>query len=155
MAGLDREPIYAALLARLAELVPGTLKSVSRRLPPAAEPPLPTEQPCLFVPCGDEIPEFQPRMPYKWLPHLAIILYARTDDAAQAPSSALTPIIKAIEAKLQWRQGDGFPAPGSPTTLGQLCEWVRIVRVEYGEGVATGQGIAFIPLEILAVEDVR
>lgn len=153
MAGLDREPIYAALLARVAELVPATLVAVSRRLPPSADPPGPTEQPCAFVPCAREVPEFTPRQAYEWTLDLAIVVYARTDDPAVAPSSLLTPIVKAIEAQLQWRSTDGgMPAQGTPTTLGGLCEHVAIGVVEYGEGVATGQGVAVITLEILAVE---
>lgn len=154
MAGLDRESIYAALAARLATLVPTTLVSVSRKLPPAQVPGA-LEQPCAYVPAAKEVPEFTPRMPYKWTLHTEIILYALTGDPNVAPSSLLTPIVKAIEAALQWAAGDGFmSAAGSPTTLGQRCEWVRIGSVEYGEGILDGQGIALIPLEILAVEGV-
>lgn len=151
MAGLDRESIYAALLTRL-QTVPGLL-SVSRRLPPAG-PTGPLEQPCAFVPCGKEVPEFTPRMPYVWTLHPSIILYANTADPNVAPSSLLAPFVKAVEAALQWQAGDGPPAPGAPTSLGMRCEWVRIGTVEYGEGIVDGQGVAFIPLEILAVEGV-
>lgn len=153
MAGLDREAIYAALLARLATLAPGTLVSVSRREP--LQPPGALEQPCAFSLASREVPEFTPRMPYKWMLYPEIVVYALTDNPAVAPSSMVTPIVKAIEAALQWQAGDGFmSAAGSPTTLGQRCEWCRITDVVIGDGIVDGQGIAAIKLEILAVEGV-
>lgn len=149
MAGLDREAIYAALLARL-QGVTSLTQGVSRRLPPAV-PPGPAEQPCAFVPAGKELPQYVPQQPMRWVLHTAIILYARTDDPSQAPSSLLAPLVKDVETALQWQAGEVPFNPGGATTLGGKCVHCAIGDVEYGEGTLDGQGVAFIPLEILAV----
>ena len=147
--GLDREAIYAALLTRLSGVA--SLLTVSRRLPPAA-PPGPAEQPCAYMPCGKEVPQYVSRLPLRWSLQLALVIYARTDDPSQAPSSILTPIVKDIETALQWRPGEGPVAPGAATTLGIVgVMHVTIGHVEYGEGTLDGQGVAFIPVEIVAM----
>lgn len=147
--GLDREAIYAALLARL-QTVSGLL-TVSRRLP-AVVPPGIAEQPCAYVPVGKEVPQYVSRMPLRWTLHLTVLVFARTDDPSQAPSSILTPLVKGIETALQWQPGEAPVSPGAATTLGVAgVLHCTLGPVEYGEGTLDGQGVAVIPLEIVAV----
>jgi hypothetical protein len=147
MAGLNRESIYAALLTRLQGVQ--SLKSVSRRLPP--EKLGAVEQPAAFLPAGKEIPQYNAPTPLRWTLHPMILVYATTDDEDLSPSAQLAPLIKDIEAALQWKAGETPPAPGGPTTLGNTCVHCIISEVEYVEDTAGGQGVVFMPLEILAV----
>jgi len=147
MAGLDRESIYAALLARLQGIQ--SLKSVSRRIPPQDIGP--QEQPAAFVPAGKEVPQYMASLIMRWLLHPAIVLYASTDNESLSPSTQLAPLVKDVEAALQWQPGESPVNPGGATTLGGTCVHCIINEVEYVEDVSGGQGVVFMPLEILAV----
>src|SRR4051794_4430954 len=103
MAGLDRESIYAALLARLAAIA--SLKTTSRRVPPDPKDIDPGDQPAAFIPAGKEVPQYAAALPMRWTLRPAIILYATTDDRSLSPSTQLSPVVKDIEAALQWRAG--------------------------------------------------
>lgn len=149
MAGLDRESLYAALMTRLAAIA--SLKTTSRRVPPDPKDIDPGDQPAAFIPAGKEVPLYVPALPMRWMLRPAIILYATTDDRSVAPSSQLTPVVKDIEAALQWRSGETPVNPGGPTTLGNACVHCIISEVEYIEDPVGGQGVVFMPLEILAI----
>ena len=150
MPGLDREAIYAALLAKL-QAVASLTGGVSRRVPKA--PPGPLEQPCAFLEVDEEVPNYASEHQLTWMLHLSLLVYARADDPAQAPITLLAPIVKDIEAALQWAPGDNGPLNiGGSTTLGlRSVSHCVMARVRYGDGREDGQGIAFIPILILAV----
>jgi hypothetical protein len=149
--GLDREAIYAALLTRL-QTVASLTQGVSRSMP-QSWPPGPLEQPCAFIPASEEVPEYRANMPARWTLKLTVLVCAVTDQAGTAPSTLLAPLVKDIESALQWRAGDSFYAfggPGTWTNLGGLCTHCCITGVAYAEGKLTGQGFAYLDLEILA-----
>lgn len=149
MPSLNRESIYAALLARLAAIT--SVKTTSRRVQSDPKAVDPADQPALFVPAGKEVPQYVPAQPMRWLLRPAIILYATTDDASVSPSTQLAPIVKDIEEALQWRAGETPVNPGGATTLGNTCVHCTISEVEYIEDPVGGQGVVFMPLEILAI----
>src|SRR6266478_895480 len=150
MAGLDRSGIYAALLAKL-QAVASLTGGVSMRVPKAVPGPL--EQPCAFLEVDEEIPDYASERQLKWTLHLSLAVYAQVDDPAQAPITILAAIVKDIETALQWKGGDNGPINiGGSTTLGlRSVSHVVMERVRYGDGREEGQGIAFIPITILAV----
>lgn len=148
MAGLNREAIYAALATRLATI---NGLQVFRRLPPSPQAPHQSEQPCAFLPVDKEIPARTPRGSTIWTLSTEIVLYQRTDDQGNAPATPLTALIASIEGALQMKAGDmRIDYPSSGTTLGGLCESCHMGTVQYGEGVEDGQGIAIIPITIIA-----
>ena len=147
MAALNREAIYAALATRLATI---SNLQVFRRLPPSPQAPHPAEQPCAFVPADKEVPRRTARGSSVWTLSTEIILYQRTDDQGSAPATPLTALVQSIEAALQMKAGDLRIDPSSGTTLGGLCESCDMGPVQYGEGVEDGQGIAIIPITIIA-----
>lgn len=150
MAGLDRESLYAAILTALSGINSPAIQTVSRRFRDL-DKVQPNEQPAIFLVTGDETGVYSDRgRPAQWVLEPAIFVYARTDDAATAPSTVLNPILTAIETALQNVPGDQFPAPGSPTTLGGRALHCRIVKTLIGEGAASGQGVAILHLNILA-----
>jgi len=150
--GLNPEPLYAALAARVAAAASLTA-GVSRRMPPSNQVG-PAEQSCAFVPAGKHTPINTPGGVPMWRIDTVIFVYARTDDPGQAPSSMLNPLVQDIEAQLRWQAADGLAlgkGPGTWGTLGKLCEHCEITSVEYAEGIPDGQGVAFIHVQILAV----
>jgi hypothetical protein len=151
MAGLDRESIYAAAAAKLAA-IPG-LVTFSRRFRDI-DKVSGNEMPAIFLVADHETPQHQKAMPTKWTLNLGVFIYAITSDPAVAPATVLAPLVRAVEAALQWAGGDVGPfSPNTPGSLGRLdVQWCRMGEVHYGEGATTGQGVAFIPLEILAME---
>lgn len=153
MAGLDRESIYAALLAQLAALVTGLVSAPSRRYRDPLEEVSSTEQPALFIVVDRETPTYRPNHPLEWTLRGWIFVYARTDNTAAAPSTPLAQLVQQVEGALQWQPGDGGmpPQTGMATTLGKKCVHVTLGEVVYEEATKTGQGEAVIPFEILAV----
>jgi hypothetical protein len=152
MPGLDREAIYAALATRLAT-VSSLTGGVSRRLPPSGQVG-PAEQPRAFLAVEKETPSYRPNLPLVWTLNATLLIYARTDDAAQAPGTVLANVVRDIETALQFvpgvDQAHGFGQQGTVTNLGGLCAHCAIGSVEYGEGIADGQGIALVPITIVA-----
>jgi hypothetical protein len=151
MAGLDRESIMAAVATKLAA-VPG-LVTFSRRFRDLDKVSV-NEQPAIFLVADREAPQHQKAMPTKWMLHLGVFIYAITSDPAVAPATVLAPLVRAVEAALQWASGDVGPfAPNTPGSLGRLdVQWCRLGEVQYGEGATIGQGVVFVPLEIFAME---
>jgi hypothetical protein len=150
MAALNREAIYVALEQLLAA-IPGvkTCSRVTRDLGRVA----PTEQPAVFLSAHKESAKNTKGLPTVWTLRATVLIYARTDpETGNAPSSVLNPILTALENALLWVNGDGAPlAPQSPTTLKGLVSRVWMgPEIDIGEGVETGQGVAIVPLEILA-----
>lgn len=150
MAALNREAIYVALETLLAA-IPGvkTCSRVTRDIGRVQ----PNEMPALFLSAHKESARSTKGLPTVWTLRATILVYARTDpETGIAPSSVINPILTAIENALLWVNGDGAPlAPNAPTTLHGLVSHVFMgPEIDIGEGVETGQGVAVVPLEILA-----
>lgn len=138
---MNREPIYDALFATLS----GTAAFVtaSRRLRHWSDVG-PAEQPALFVVQKSETAQRRKGLPPKWTLAVDVFVYAHAPDDVTAPTTALNPLLDAIEAVL---------APADPTatqTLGGVVEHAWIAgKIETDEGVLGGQAVAIIPVEIL------
>lgn len=147
---LARESIYTELFSRLAAI--DGLKTSSRRFLDIDQV-IAEDQPALFLVAGPEKAQHVYGEPPKWLLSPTVYLYARTDpEQDTAPSEVLNPLLTLIETALEWTGGDaGANAPYSPTTLGRLCNYCRIVSVDIGEGLKDSQGVAIVQLEILAL----
>ena len=149
---LNREGIYTALLAKLAAVSGLGTAGASRSFRDYNQL-RPEEQPAIFLVTGPEAAEWaSPGQPPKWKLRPTVYVYVRTDpEGGAVPGTTLNTLVSAIESALAWAPADGgFGAPGGSTTLGGLCLYVRILSVDYGEGVADGQGIAQLNLEVFA-----
>lgn len=139
---LSREPIYAALFARL-QAVPG-LVTVSRRLKHWHDVP-PADQPSLYQSQQGESTTTTSGQPTIWRLSVDLYLYARAPDGDTSSAPILNPLLDAIENALK---------PDNPVTntctLGGLVQYARISgRIETDEGSLGDQAVAIIPIEIL------
>lgn len=139
---MNREPLYAALFARLAA-IPG-LKTASRRLRHWSDVGA-SEQPALFLAQKSETAQTVTGQPTRWALTADVYLYVNTP-APQSPGQAMNPLLDAIEAAL---------APDSPArnanTLGGLAQYCRIEgAIETDEGTLGDQAVAIVPIQILA-----
>lgn len=136
-----REPIYEALFALLSGAADFTTSS--RRLRHWSDVG-PAEQPALFMVQKSETAERKNGLPPKWRALVDVFVYVHAPDEATPPSTALNPLLDAIEAVL---------APGragAVQTLGGLVEHAWIAgKIETDEGVLGGQSVAIVPVEIL------
>jgi hypothetical protein len=137
---MNREPIYTALFAKLAA-VPGIV-TASRKLKHWSDVPA-IEQPALFMAQGAETAIRAAGLLTKWVLDVKVYVYVNTSGAL-APSSALNPILDAIEAIMN-------PAlVGSRQSLGGLVHDARIEgAVETDEGSLGDQAVAIIPVRII------
>ena len=138
-----REPIYAALFARLTA-IPG-VATASRRLRHWADVP-PAEQPALYqVQKGETVTERRGLPPRRVLA-VELFLYAHSGgDPAVAPAQILNPLIDAIEAVL----APDDPASGVQTLGGRVAHaWIE-GRIETDEGVLGDQAVAIVPVSLL------
>lgn len=138
---MTREPIYAALFAKL-QAVDGFV-TVSRRLKHWADVP-PVEQPALFMAQKRETVTTTPGLNPVWVFSVDVYLYAHTQgDANLSPGAILNPLIDSITAAL---------APevvSNKQTLGGLVQHAWIDgSIETDEGVLGEQGVAIIPVTI-------
>ncbi|HZT51919.1 MAG TPA: hypothetical protein VFA22_08300 [Stellaceae bacterium] len=143
---MNREPIYAALFARLAGA--GGFRTMSRRLRhwSAVEA---AEQPALFQVQKRETAQQADGSPTVWRAELDLYVYCQAPDDETAPASVLNPLLDAIEAALEPAGAD--LALGAQT-LGGLVRHCRIAgAIETDEGALGGQAVAIVPIEILAV----
>ena len=138
---MNREPIYAALFATLSSAA--SFVTASRRLRHWSDVG-PAEQPALLVAQKSETAQRRKGLPPKWTLAVDVFVYVHAPDDATAPTSALNPLLDAIEAVL---------APVDPTatqTLGGLVEHAWIAgKIETDEGVLGGQAVAIVPVEVL------
>ena len=136
-----REPIYAALFARLAGAAAFT--TTSRRLRHWSDVGA-AEQPALFIVQKSETAEQHRGRPVTWKALVDVYVYAQAPDEETPPASVLNPLLDAVEAAL---------APDPVTnvqTLGGLVQHAWIAgRVETDEGALGGQAVAIVPIEIL------
>lgn len=142
---MTREPIYAALFAKL-QTASG-FATTSRRLRHWTDTPG-GDQPALFMAQKRETAfprEPVPGLPTKYLLEVDVYVYVKARSNA-APGPLLNALIDAVEAAIA-----GTPGAGGKQTLGGLCEhaWVE-GTIETDEGTLGDQAVAVIPILILA-----
>ena len=139
---MTREPIYAALFARLSA-IPG-LRTKSRILKHWNDVPA-EQQPAVFQAQVREQPQTRTGEPTKWLLSVDVYVYVRTA-GGQVPGTVLNPILDAIEAALPLH-----PVTGKHTLDAPGVEWARIDgAIETDEGTLGDQAVAIVPIQILA-----
>lgn len=141
---INREAIYAALFAK-AQSITG-LATVSRRLKHWSDVS-PVQQPALFQAQGDPVAQVERGKPTVWLLRVDWYLYVNCgEDPKASTAPLLNEFLDNIEAAL---------APEvykDEQTLGGLVQSCRIVgAVQTDEGTLGAQGVAVVPIEILAV----
>ena len=136
---MNREPIYAALFAKFAN-IPGVV-TVGRKLRHWADVN-PIEQPALFQAQKSETAIRSTGLNLKWQLELTLYLYVNTSGDV-SPTVTLNRIMDAVLAALQ-------PLPGLTQTLGGLVHDCRVEgRIETDEGVLADQAVALIPVSII------
>ncbi|AIV86366.1 hypothetical protein X986_3951 [Burkholderia pseudomallei] len=139
---MTREPIYAALFAKLST-IPG-LVTTSRRLRHWADVQA-VEQPALF-----QVQKREHQQPRKGLPakvslQCEIYLYVNTgNDMDVTPATTLNPLMDAIEAALAPDPLTGFQTLGGTVSH---C-WIE-GEIVTDEGMLGPQGVVIIPVNIL------
>lgn len=141
---MTREPIYAALFAKLQAAA--SFKTASRRLRHWSDVPA-GQQPALFMAQRAESVVAQqpvPGLPKKVTLEVDVYVYVRAA-ANAAPGPLINPLLDAIDAALR-----GDPITGKQT-LGGLCEhaWIE-GTIETDEGTLGEQAVAIVPIRILA-----
>jgi hypothetical protein len=142
---MNREPLYEAVFALLAQAAP--FKTASRRLRhwSAVEA---AEQPALFQVQKRETAKQAEGSPTLWRAELDIYVYCQAPDDETAPTSVLNPLLDAIESALMPAGGD---VAAGTQTLGGLARHCWIAgAIETDEGALGGQAVAIVPIEILA-----
>jgi hypothetical protein len=136
----QREPIYAALFAKLSGIA--GLVTKDRRLKHWNDV-APQLQPALFQAQRNETAVQQTGLPVKWTFKVDVYLYVRTD-GGQSPGPLINPLIDAIETALAPN------AVESVQTLGGLVKhcWID-GAIETDEGTLGDQAVAIIPITIL------
>jgi len=141
---MNREPIYAALFARLAEA--GGFRTASRRLRHWSDVAA-VEQPALFLAQKSETAEQRGALPTKWSCDLDAYVYCHAPDEATAATTILNPLLDAIEAALA---PSGADVATNTQTLGGLAYQAAIVgKIETDEGTLGGQAVAIVPIRII------
>lgn len=136
-----REAIYAAIFS----LVSGcaAFQTTGRVLKDWSET---DAQPALYqIQTGEVAHESFPGLPLRWTLNVRLFVYAQGDgSSSNTPSSALNPLIDAIEAAI------APPSGQTRQTLGGLVEhcWIE-GKVEIFEGVLGNQAVAIIPVSAL------
>lgn len=137
---MTREPIYAALFAKL--VASASFSKASRRLMHWQDVAL-ADQPALFMAQKREIVETRPGMPPVTTLLVDVYLYARTADPDQAPGQILNPLLDAVVATLATPDN----VMTNKLTLGGLvlhC-WIE-GTIETDEGVLGDQGVCIVPI---------
>lgn len=158
VAPLDREPIYAALFARLQASLTG-VNLFSRRLRHWSNVAA-VAQPAVFLTIGDQLPQNRLDEPTLWLLVAELFLYVRMDDPNAVPGTRLNGLLKQIDGALEWRPADlvagqMFTARGrQQTTLGGLVQYAWVTDVVAVEGVSTDQAAVKVSIEMLSAATV-
>lgn len=140
---ISREPIYAALFARLQACYPWVTSS--RILKHWADVPAQL-QPAMFMTQVGENAETISRQRPKWRLHVKAYVYmhAATQSGVIA-SQLLNPVLDAVSQALQ----PDYPTQESQT-LGGLVSYARIEgNLETDEGFLGDQAVAIIPITLL------
>lgn len=138
---MTREPIYAALFAKL-QAIPGII-TCSRRLAHWSDCPDDMQPAIYMAQAGEQVETQVKGMPYKWTLSVKVWVYVRVTDNA-APGPVINPILDAIETAFT-----SSPASGKQT-LGGLCDEVIINgQIDTYEGTLGSQEVALVPLVVL------
>ena len=143
---LNREPIFAALFAKLpglvTDIVPGPFVTKSRRLKHWNDVPGP-EQPALFQVGKAQTPEIHLAQgaATKWALPAELYLYTY-DGTEQEAGTTLNLILDQIEAAL------APPVIDDRQTLGGLVEHCWISAIETDEGALGAQAMAIVSIEM-------
>lgn len=139
---MNREPIYAALFARLSSIA--GLKTTSRILRHWNDVPS-EQQPALFMSQAGETASTITGEPQKWLLMVDLYVYVQTDGITP-PGTVMNPILDAIEAVFQLH-----PITGKHTLDAPGVEWARIEgTIQTDEGTLGNQAVCIVPVQILA-----
>jgi hypothetical protein len=143
---IAREPIYAALFARVAAAA--GFVTAARRLRHWSEM-TPAEQPALFMRQKSEVAAVATLgAPTVWTLNLELYLYAHASDPYMAPATVLNPLVDAVEAALAPLAATGVQNLGLPDTVRHAY---IAGKLETTEGVLRDQAVAIIPIEILCL----
>ncbi len=153
---LNREPIVAALAARLKALCPD-LKDVTRRYR-APHQVDSSEKPLAIVATGAQHATIRRGAPGIWNLEVPVYLYVHADEAdgATPPSTQIHALVKEIEDALE-RQGNEGPLAmdemyGTNLGLSNVFS-CRLTAVETDEGLLDPEGLAALTIEIDAVSN--
>jgi len=138
---MNRETIYAALFAKLQTAAGFT--TISRRLEHIADTS-PAELPALYQIQKNEIPQQLRGLPTKWRLAVDLYIYVQTTDHTISGSSALNPLIDAVENALAFD-----PVTGTQNLSGTVSHCWISGNVQIFEGVQDVYTVAIIPIEIL------
>lgn len=143
---ITREPIYAALFARVAGAA--HFVTAARRMRHWSSL-TPAEQPALFMRQKSEGAVVTTLgAPTVWTLVVDFYLYAHASDPYVAPATVLNPLIDAVEAALAPLAATGVQNLGVPA----MVQHAYIAgKIETDEGVLRDQAVAIIPVEILCL----
>lgn len=150
----DRDAIYSKLLSQLQAQInssstPPVPQPVSRRARDLTQIG-PDEQPAVFLVAGDESVQEERGLTPKRTMQAHVLIYVRTDDPAQPPTSIMFPLMNLVERAVAFQAGDTPIIYGSFTTLGGLVSHCKLVSVKINDGLPTGEGTALMTFDILA-----
>jgi hypothetical protein len=141
---IAREPIYAALFARVATAA--HFVSTARRLRHWSDM-TPAEQPALFMRQKSEVAAVMALgTPTVWTLAVELYIYAHASDPYVAPATVLNPLVDAVEAALAPLAATGVQDLGLPDTVRHAY---IAGKVETNEGVLRDQAV--VPVEILCL----
>jgi len=152
MAALDREAIVAALFDRLQARCPD-IRAWSRRWVPP-DTAVRRVQPFGVLVCDSQTPTNAVGLPVLWEIGLQLVVYVTTTQEDETPDAKLNLIIQQVEdALVLGTEEDPDLEAGDErfwAFAGALVRcWISGV-VEMVPGELTGQGVAVIPLSVLA-----
>jgi hypothetical protein len=142
---MNREPVYGALFALLAGCAGFT--TASRRLRHWSDVAA-AEQPALFIAQKSETAEQKRGLPTQWTCDIDAYVYCHAPDELTPPTTALNPLLDAIEAALAPQAGGDLAA--NVQSLGGLAyqAWIN-GKIETDEGTLGGQSVAIVPIRIV------
>lgn len=141
---MTREPIYEALFALLAGAAGFT--TASRRLRHWSDVAA-AEQPALFLAQKSETAELRGNLPTQWICDIDAYVYCHAPDETSAATTALNPLLDAIETALT---PAGADRALNRQTLGGLVYRAAIAgKIETDEGTLGGQAVAIVPIRII------
>ena len=143
---IPREPIYAALFARIAGAA--NFVTTARRLRHWSGL-TPAEQPALFMRQKSEVATVTTLgAPTVWTLLVDLYVYAHAGDPYVAPATILNPLVDGVEAALLPLAATGLQNLGLPA----MVQHAYIAgKIETDEGVLRDQAVAIIPVEILCL----
>ena len=143
---ISREPIYAALFARVAGAA--RFVTTARKLRHWSDVTA-AEQPALFMRQKHEVAAVAVTgAPVVWTLVVELHVYAHPGDPYIAPAAVLNPLLDAVEGALAPSAVTGIQDLGMPA----MVQHAYIAgKVEITEGVLRDQAVAVIPVEILCL----